>query len=108
METTLTLDSIDYRGFTIQPTEDAWWKKLGCSYIYGHDEHVHGASSVEDAKRQIDERVFDRIETLNARERFLLNNMDLAIWSEEQKAEWQLKLANVRKELSEILKLIRS
>lgn len=50
------MDAINYRGWTIEKETDPWPLKYGWNYRSYHDEHVHGASTIEEAKEEIDER----------------------------------------------------
>jgi hypothetical protein len=49
------MDTITYKGFTISPEEDSWAIKYGSKIKFTDGERVRSASSLEDAKEQIDE-----------------------------------------------------
>ena len=50
-------EKINYKGYTIEAETDLWASKYtGPIRYYNSDERIYGASSIEDAKQQIDDR----------------------------------------------------
>ena len=51
------MNSISYRSWTIEPEFDPWALQYGMNYRYFIDgERIYSASTVEEAKQEIDER----------------------------------------------------
>lgn len=48
---------MNYKGFTIHEEQDPWALKQGNKFRWFIDEKIHGATSVEDAKDQIDDEI---------------------------------------------------
>lgn len=50
-------NKIEYKGYTIEPADYPWNDLAPIQYYI--DEHIHFARSVEEAKEEIDERIYE-------------------------------------------------
>lgn len=112
MTATLTLSSITYKGFTIQkdqrnpygdaefmfyPTEEGVQHDADCDgESYKYCGNCKWASTLEEAKNEIDDKLYDDLERLNRAEKYARAN------------GWESKIVELQAEQNELFQLIKS